>query len=181
MLMAELIQPHPRVRESYLEACREFGTGLRAQLHLDSLSLPKSFALYCRALRAGSLEWQHTYAGGKMRVLWWCEGDAYIGESTIRPDLTPAYGSHPYEGNLPIRLQGHVGYDIRPSMRRRGHGRALLAATLREAYRMGVDPVVLTVETGNTTSAKIVESCGGIEFAVPEMGFRRFLASGRSD
>lgn len=176
--MPTLTPPHPRVRESYLDACQEFGTGLRARLNLASLACPEAFDLYCRALRAGALEWQHTHAGGKMRVLWWCDGDTYLGESTIRPDLTPALGAHPPEG-LPLPLHGHVGYDIRPSARRQGHGRALLAATLREAYRIGVDPIVLTVHTDNLTSARIVESCGGVPFTCPASGVRQYLASGK--
>jgi RimJ/RimL family protein N-acetyltransferase len=174
----ELIAPDPRVRESYLEACREFGVGLRARLDLDSLADPPAFDLYCHALRAGALEWQHTYAGGRMRVLWWCEGDTYLGESTIRPDLTPAFGSYPAEG-LPLHLHGHIGYDIRPTARGRGHGRGLLAATLREAYRMGIDPVVLSVETDNTASVRVIESCGGVRFTRPMDGVRQYLASGK--
>lgn len=176
--MPSLIPPHPRVRGSYLEACAEFGTGLRACLDLDSLARPAAFDLYCRALQSGSLEWQHTHAGGKMRVLWWCDGDTYLGESTIRPDLTPALGSHPFDG-LPLPLHGHVGYDIRPSARRQGHGRALLAATLREAYRIGVDPVVLTVGIGNHVSIRVIESCGGVPFTRPRSGFLQYLASGK--
>jgi predicted acetyltransferase len=113
-----------------------------------------------------------------MRVLWWCEGDTYLGESTIRPDLTPALGSHPYPG-LPLHLHGHVGYDIRPSARRQGHGRALLVATLREAYRIGVDPVVLSVHTDNVASLKVIEACGGVAFNKDVDGIRQYLASGR--
>jgi RimJ/RimL family protein N-acetyltransferase len=177
--MPTLTPPHPRVRESYLEACAEFGAGLRAGLDLESLERPAAFKLYCRALQAGVLEWQHTYAGQKMRVMWWCDGDTYLGESTIRPDLTPAFGSHPFEG-LPLELQGHVGYDVRPSARGRGHGRALLATTLREAYRLGVDPVVLTVHTDNVVSTRVVESCGGVPFTRPSAGFRQYLASGKN-
>jgi predicted acetyltransferase len=176
--MPALTSPNPRVRESYLQACEEFAAGLRARLDLDSLARPAAFELYCRALSTGALEWQHTHAGGRMRVLWWCDGDTYLGESTIRPDLTPALGSHPYPG-LPLPLHGHVGYDIRPSARGQGHGRALLAATLREAYRMGIDPVVLSVETDNRVSIRVIESCGGVVFTCPLEGVRQYLASGK--
>jgi RimJ/RimL family protein N-acetyltransferase len=163
---------------SYLEACAEFGSGLRARLDLESLAVPTAFELYCRALAKGRLEWQHTHAGDWMRVLWWCEGDTYLGESTIRPDLTPAYGSYPSPGQ-PARLVGHIGYDIRPSMRGRGQGRALLQATLREAARLGIDPVVLAVEAGNAASIRVIESCGGHRYRRPDEGVVLYLASGR--
>lgn len=176
--MPKLTLPNPGVRQSYLEACREFETGLRTRLDMASLACPAAFEVYCRALRAGSLEWQHTHAGGKMRVLWWCDGDVYLGESTIRPDLTPALGSNPPEG-LPLSMHGHVGYDIRPSARGQGHGKALLAATLREAYRMGVDPVVLAVKTTNRASRKVIEGCGGVSFTQPLDDVLQYLASGK--
>ncbi|MCW2904947.1 MAG: N-acetyltransferase [Streptosporangiaceae bacterium] len=176
--MPKLIAPDPRVRTSYLTAAGEVSDGLRARLDLDALADPAAFELYCRALAAGSLEWQHTYAGGRMRVLWWCQGEEYLGESTIRPDLTPEYGSHPTDRGLPIRLVGHVGYEIRESARRQGHGRALLRATLQEANRIGIDPVVLTVGTSNAASIRIIESCGGRRFTAPADGVVQYLATG---
>lgn len=175
--MPELTPPDPRVLESYLEACQEFKAGLRARLDLNALASPAAFELYCAALRAGRMEWQHTYAGNRMRVLWWCDGDTYLGESTIRPDLTPAFGSHPAEG-LPLRLHGHIGYEIRPTARGRGHGKALLAATLREAYSMGIDPVVLSVRDDNPVSIRLIEACGGVRFTRADDGVLQYLASG---
>lgn len=151
---------------------------MSGRLDLDALADPAAFGLYCRALAAGTLTWQHTHAGGRMRVLWWCDGDTYLGHSSIRPDLTPEYGSHPPDKGVPIRLVGHVGYDIRPTARRRGHGTALLRATLQEAHRMGVDPVVLTVDTDNEASIRVIEACGGRRFTTPDSGAVQYLASG---
>jgi predicted acetyltransferase len=41
---------------------------------------------------------------------------------------------------------GHIGYRIRPSERRRGYGTRLLAMTLIEAWKLGLDAVLLTCD-----------------------------------
>lgn len=177
--MPELLPPHPGVRDSYLEACRDHKGGWRGGLDLVSLARPEAFALYCRALRNGVFEWQHTHGGGRMKVLWWCDADQYLGESTIRPDLTPEFGNYPSEAitGLGLSLHGHVGYDVRESARGRGHGKALLAATLLEAYTMGIDPVVLSVEDDNAASISVIEACGGIKYRAVGAVWQ-YLASG---
>jgi predicted acetyltransferase len=56
---------------------------------------------------------------------------------------------------------GHIGYDIRPSERRKGYGTALLALTLVEARRLGLRKVVVTCDTDNVASARVIEKNGG--------------------
>lgn len=172
--MAYLTDPDPRYRGSYLRSCAEPEAGWRARLDVDSLSRPAAFADFCHALRAGSFAWQHTQAGGRMRMLWWCDGDEYLGEATIRPDLPPQLRSEPEEWPPP----GHIGYQVRVSARRRGHGRALFYAALEAACAMGLQIVTLTVAVDNTPSIKIVESCGAV-LTSTERGYRLYLARTR--
>ena len=56
---------------------------------------------------------------------------------------------------------GHIGYDVRPSERRKGYGTALLALTLVEAQRLGLCEVVVTCDTDNVASARIIEKNRG--------------------
>lgn len=82
----------------------------------------------------------------------WCEDEgAIIGTIRVRHWITQALAS---EG-------GHIGYAIRPSMRRRRYGTRLLALGLVEAKRVGINPVRLTVDAGNLGSIKIIEANGG--------------------
>lgn len=57
---------------------------------------------------------------------------------------------------------GHIGYDVRPSSRRRGFGTAALRLVLPEARRRGLDRVRITVDSDNLASIKIIERNGGL-------------------
>ena len=57
---------------------------------------------------------------------------------------------------------GHIGYDVRPSSRRRGFGTAALGLVLPEARRRGLERVRLTADSDNLPSIKIIERNGGV-------------------
>lgn len=57
---------------------------------------------------------------------------------------------------------GHIGYDVRPSERRKGYGARLLALTLERARSLGLPRVLLTCDTDNVASARIIEKNGGV-------------------
>ena len=64
--------------------------------------------------------------------------------------------------NAALQVEGgHIGYDVRPSSRRQGFGRLALQLTLREARRRGLERVLLTADTDNHASIRIIEKCGG--------------------
>ncbi len=74
-----------------------------------------------------------------------------VATSRLRPRVTPA-----------LELEGgHIGYDVRPSERRRGFGHAILAHTLLEARRLGLERVILTCDEDNHASRRIIEAAGG--------------------
>jgi predicted acetyltransferase len=56
---------------------------------------------------------------------------------------------------------GHIGYDVRPSERRKGYGTLILQLTLEKARKLGLDKVLLTCDTENIASARIIEKNGG--------------------
>lgn len=74
-----------------------------------------------------------------------------VGRSALRHQLTPTLE---HEG-------GHIGYDIRPNARRRGYGTLILALTLESARSLGLARALLTCDTDNTASARIIEVNGG--------------------
>lgn len=172
--MAHLTEPDLRYRASYLGSCTEPEAGWRARLDVASLTRPDAFADFCRALRAGAFPWQHTQGANRMRMLWWCEGDDWLGEATIRPDVPPQLRSEPEDWPPP----GHVGYQIRASARRQGHGRALFSAALDAACGMGLEIVTLTVAEDNVASIRIVESCGASRVST-ERGYHLYIARTR--
>ena len=56
---------------------------------------------------------------------------------------------------------GHIGYDVRPSERRRGYGTRLLQLTLPEARKIGLTRVLVTADDSNAASWRIIERNGG--------------------
>jgi predicted acetyltransferase len=71
-------------------------------------------ARYVAAVRADGLEETPRKPGWvPQTTLWWVDGTEYLGRVGIRHRLTPALRER----------GGHIGYDIRPTARRRGPGR----------------------------------------------------------
>jgi predicted acetyltransferase len=83
---------------------------------------------------------------------WWVDGSTYLGSIRIRHTLTPYL----------FEVGGHIGYDIAPAHRMKGHGTAMLRAALPIAARLGVDKALVTCDTDNVGSRRIIESCGGV-------------------
>ncbi len=94
-------------------------------------------------LRSGYVPW----------TSFWMVRDAavIVGTSSFRHRLTPALR---HEG-------GHIGYHIRPSQRRKGYGTLILALTLEKARMLGLNRVLLTCDTDNIASARIIQKNGG--------------------
>jgi len=59
------------------------------------------------------------------------------------------------------KLGGHIGYAIRPSERRKGYAKAMLALCLEECRKYGLDKVLITCDDGNEASYRTIEACGG--------------------
>ncbi|MFM8330924.1 MAG: GNAT family N-acetyltransferase [Candidatus Methylumidiphilus sp.] len=57
---------------------------------------------------------------------------------------------------------GHVGYYIIPAKRRLGYGKTALRLALNELRRRGVKRALITVETHNVASRRIILKFGGI-------------------
>jgi predicted acetyltransferase len=85
-------------------------------------------------------------------TLWWVEGDEFLGRIAIRHRLT-AYL---------LEAGGHIGYDVRPSARLKGHATAMLAAALPIAYKLGIDPALVTCDVDNVGSRKVIENNRGL-------------------
>ena len=83
---------------------------------------------------------------------WWCEGSTYLGRIALRHELTE---------HLRV-VGGHIGYDVRPTARQRGHATAMLAAVLPHARERGIDDLLITCDSTNTGSRRVIEANGGV-------------------
>lgn len=57
---------------------------------------------------------------------------------------------------------GHIGYGVRPSMRRKGYATAMLREGLEEAKKLGINRVLVCCNAENTASSRTIERCGGV-------------------
>ena len=60
------------------------------------------------------------------------------------------------------RYSGHIGYSVRPSARRQGVAKWMLAAVLPYCRELGLDRVMIACEPWNEGSRRTILSCGGV-------------------
>jgi predicted acetyltransferase len=164
--MPELILPDARVQLSFLTAMKEFQAEGRGGADDNHSMLgreirvwgarwedPAEFAAYAAWLRADALEDSprpERFVAGT--TMWWADGDEYLGRITVRHRLTPSL----------LLVGGHIGYDVRPSARRRGHATLMLAGALPVARSLGIDRALITCRTDNVGSRRVIEANGGV-------------------
>jgi predicted acetyltransferase len=148
----ELVEPAVRYRTSFLEAMQE-----QEEANGEGIFDPQArhlgdFDTYVQAL----LDEQGRPPGKPglvpMTVLWLVTGDTYLGRVNLRHRLTPRLR----------RIGGHIGYEIRPSRRRRGCATRALALTLQRARALGLRKVLLTCDAENVGSWRTMEANGGV-------------------
>ena len=80
------------------------------------------------------------------------DGRRIVACSNLRHSLTPHL----------LHEGGHIGYGTRPSERRKGYGTKLCALTLERARQFGIRRVLITCDSDNVGSARIIEANGGV-------------------
>ena len=168
--MPELIAPDPRVQASFLEAHAEIGrdaghgwsdadrwlglmSGREPVQRVESLVQPEAFAAFCADQRLLADEHAPRPDGYVAdTVLWWVDGDQWLGRLSIRHELTRSLRD----------IGGHIGYVVRPSARRKGHASAMLVAALPVARGLGIDQALVTCDHDNLPSRRVIEKAGGV-------------------
>lgn len=147
-----LVDPHVDLREAYLDMADEFlaaGEECWVRRHAEAVA---DFAAFVRmfddhARGVNLLEGRVAY-----NDFWLMRGDRMIGRLNFRHRLTEHL----------LHEGGHIGYAIRPSERRRGYGTRMLALALPRVRAFGLTRVLITCDTKNVASAKVIEHSGGI-------------------
>ncbi len=87
-------------------------------------------------------------------IYWLLWNEVPIGMGKIRHRLTPALKKY----------GGSIAYSITPQYRNKGYGTALLGLLLKEAKRLNVQDLIVTVYNYNYPSEKIILKNGGIRY-----------------
>lgn len=181
MTSPELIKPCKQLESSYRSFLGELRSR-REKLIPFTLEFPnENFEALIAKLEESS-EGRGLPEGFVAHSTYWLVADGEIvGISNLRHGLTPFLRK---EG-------GHIGYGVRPSARRRGHGTELLRSTLLKAKELGLRKVLVTCGKENLGSVKVILVNGGVleseEFMQPrnevvqrywidlEVGYQRAL------
>lgn len=161
--MPELIEPDPRVQQSFLASVGEFLAegrggdntmlGLWLGLYGDRWHTEDGFADFVAYLVADATPDAPRPGHHVPQSTWWLvEGDDYLGRISCRHVLTEWLAE----------FGGHIGYEIRPSARRQGHATHMLLAVLPHVHALGIDPALLTCDDTNAASRRVIEAAGGV-------------------
>ena len=123
---------------------------------------------------------RHIQGGGNMEYL---APEAWLERVGLDRTLPPTETTSPAETVLAYRVMdgalvgccqlryhltektrvcgGNIGYEVRPSLRKKGYGRKILEALLKHARERELEGVRVDVDERNTPSKKVIESCGG--------------------
>lgn len=162
-MAARFVRPDVSLSDSFLAAMAEFAaegrgtaddhSGLGEDLRTWTVrwSTPTGFADYVRQLAEDEVRVRR--AGWvTASMLWWVEHEEYVGRLQIRHSLTESL----------VELGGHIGYDVRPTARRRGHATAMLADALPRAGALGIASALITCDVDNVGSRTVIETNGGV-------------------
>lgn len=145
---AKLIEPTPELKAELLEMALEYRAS-GDDRYFDAIEDVDGFIRRLIEYGQGlNLKPGHV----PVSFYWLVRGRRIIGRSGMRHRLSP---SLEIEG-------GHIGYDIRPSERRKGYGTLILKLMLEKAREFGLSRVLVTCDTDNVASARIIEKNGGI-------------------
>jgi predicted acetyltransferase len=61
-----------------------------------------------------------------------------------------------------LRLSGHIGYEIRPTERRKGYATVMLKIALEKCRDIGIKQVLITCDKNNSASAKTIIANEGV-------------------
>ena len=153
-MTGRLISPHIDIRGSYVEALREFHAEDRnTDLDPDDLLRPDAFAAFVARLHAEARpETPRPENWVPGTTFWFVDGNEFLGTLQIRHELTETLRT----------VGGHIGYEVRPSARRRGHATEMLRQSLPFAYALGIDPALVTCDDTNLGSRRAIEANGGV-------------------
>lgn len=149
MSQPSLIRPTIVYKDSFIAAAREFQKeGIRPPWHYEKLDA--HFDEFVEALLAREHE---PIAGFVPQTDYWLIADGvYAGRIGLRHRLNSALQ----------RFGGHIGYQIRPTMWRKGYGKLQLQLLLPKAWQLGLKRVLITCDDDNIGSYKIIEGNGGV-------------------
>jgi predicted acetyltransferase len=148
-----LIKLAPKHRQSFLSLVEDFHTAGEYRFQADLEQIHSNFDEYTQRLLAREVSIGLPEGKVPQTTLWLVKDSVeLIGISHLRHQLTSTLEHH----------GGHIGYAVRPSERGKGYGTCLLKLTLGAAYSIGLSRILITCDTDNIPSVRVIEKNGGV-------------------
>lgn len=144
-----LSPPAVQYKDSFIAAMREFHReGRNPDWNFESLEAHFEEYVVVQLAR------EHDPLPGRVPQTdyWLIVDNIYAGRISIRHHLNSSLE----------KFGGHIGYDIRPSMRHKGYGTLQCRLALAKARERGLERVLITCDDDNIGSQKIIEANGGV-------------------
>lgn len=148
--MCFLTEPAPQYKDQFLDAVREF-QGEGKLLDYDVQRLNHNFASFLRRMQNRQESTQLPPDHVPSTDFWLIDRGECVGRLSLRHHLNEYL----------LKVGGHIGYMIRPSMRRQGYGKEILRLGLEQARASGLTRVLVTCDENNIGSKKVIEYNGG--------------------
>lgn len=147
----KLVLPSLKYREEYLAALKE----TKDEAGETKLNRPDPDQTFEEFVQM----WLDHSQGKNLRegtvpatMYWLVDKGELIGRAHIRHELN----------DFLLTYGGHIGYYIKPSKRKMGYGTKILELGLEKAKEIGISKVLVTCDTDNVGSQKVIEACGGV-------------------
>ncbi len=166
--MLRLVLPDTKIWDSYIEALKEgYNYSSNTPKLAEEISAIEADPFtYLEGENIQTGFFKPDYGIKRPRVAhnkyWFIEDDIFIGSIWLRYSLN----------DYLEKYVGHIGYGIRPNMRRMGYAGKMLFMGLSKIKLCGVHKVMLTADEDNIASCKMIESKGGKQTGVTDSVFK---------
>lgn len=147
----ELVKPSIQYASGYLDAHKEY-QALGERLDIDYEERKNNMQAHIDSLEDASKGIGLAEELAPYTRYWAIVDGEFVGTVSIR---------HYLNEHLE-KIGGHVGYDVRPSKRKKGYGSEMLKLALPIIQEMGITKALVTCDSTNIASRKIIEKNGGI-------------------
>lgn len=147
--MLKLVKPHPKYKDSYLKALRDWqseGLAWFADKNIEDWS--KNFDRHVREI----LDQEQSSTAVPQTTFW----------AELNGEIAGSISVRHYLNDKLRRFGGNIGYDTVPSYRGRGVATEMLKQSLEFARKVNLKEVLLTCDYTNSASIKVIEKNGGV-------------------
>ena len=148
-----LVEPAEGMREAYLDYIDEFIARDPGRTHVKFHDQVRDdFASYLQRCRDDAAGRNVAPDRVPQTCYWLFRGSQMVGACRLRHRLN----------DVLIQHGGHIGYDVRPSERCKGHATRMLGMVLDKARVLGLTRVMVTCDKVNIASARVIQKNGGV-------------------